>query len=132
MWQNRLKLSKKSVFYFSSMYRYTETIQNTVEDFEFPASFHLNDFNRWVILSKLIPWSKFEKEYAVIFHEKMGAPAKPFRMAFGSLIIQQVLNITDSETIKQIQEKENNKKRKKKSNQKAIKIYREKFRIYRS
>ncbi|MDJ0690416.1 MAG: hypothetical protein QNJ41_18140 [Xenococcaceae cyanobacterium MO_188.B32] len=30
---------------------------------------------------------QFESEYAEKFSEKMGAPAKPFRMALGALII---------------------------------------------
>ena len=32
----------------------------------------------------------------------MGAPAKSFRMALGSLLVQQILNITDRETVAQI------------------------------
>ena len=58
------------------MYRYTETLQNTVEDFEFPVRFRLDENNRWVILSQLIPWKEFEEEYATIFNEKIGA--KPY------------------------------------------------------
>ncbi len=75
------------------MYRYTETEQNTIEDFEIPVGFRLDENNRWVILSQLIPWKEFEQEYAAIFAQKIGAPAKPSRMALGSLIIQQILNI---------------------------------------
>ena len=60
--------------------------------------------NRWVIMSKLIPWSEFEEEYASLFTEKMGAPGKSFRMALGSLIIKEKLGISDIETVEQIKE----------------------------
>lgn len=86
------------------MYRYTETSQTTAEDFEFPMGLRLDKNNRWVILSDLIPWQQFEKKYATIFDEKIGAPAKPFRMALGALIIQKIQGITDQETIAQIKE----------------------------
>ncbi len=86
------------------MYISTNTVHIPVEDFQFPVGFQLDENNRWVILSKLIPWDEFEQEYASLFDEKMGAPAKLFRMALGSLLIQQILNITDRETVAQIKE----------------------------
>ncbi|HCA94560.1 MAG TPA: IS5/IS1182 family transposase, partial [Cyanobacteria bacterium UBA9226] len=43
--------------------------------------------NRWVIMASLIPWTEFEAEYAENFAEEMGAPALPFRVALGALII---------------------------------------------
>lgn len=86
------------------MYISTTTVQTSVEDFQFREGFHLDENNRWVILSNLIPWEQFETEYASLFDEKIGAPAKPFRLALGSLLIQQILNITDRETVEQIRE----------------------------
>ena len=56
-------------------------------------------------MSKLIPWSEFEKKYAEIFSvDGMGAPAKSFRLALGSLMIKEKLRITDEETVEQIRE----------------------------
>ena len=55
-------------------------------------------------MAKLIPWLEFESEYAEKFSEKMGAPAKPFRMALGALIIKEKLGISDRETVEQIKE----------------------------
>jgi len=52
----------------------------------------------------MIPWSEFEENYAQNFTEKMGAPAKPFTMALGSLIIKEKLRISDEETVEQIRE----------------------------
>ncbi|MGI0483688.1 IS5 family transposase, partial [Geminocystis sp. CENA526] len=60
--------------------------------------------NRWLIMASLISWTEFEQEYASIFDDKLGAPAKPFRMALGALIIQQKLNFTDRETVEIIRE----------------------------
>ncbi|CDN15190.1 hypothetical protein RintRC_3147 [Richelia intracellularis] len=34
--------------------------------------------NRWVMMADLIPWQEFEDEYASLFTEEMGAPAKSF------------------------------------------------------
>jgi len=55
-------------------------------------------------MSKLIPWSEYESEYAKNFSPEMGAPAKSFRMALGALIIQEKLGISDRETVEQIRE----------------------------
>ena len=55
-------------------------------------------------MAELIPWAEFEAEYAEKFSEKMGAPAKPFRMALGALIIKEKLGISDRETVEQIKE----------------------------
>ena len=53
-------------------------------------------------MSQLIPWSEYEEEYAEKFSPEMGAPAKPFRMALGALIIKEKLGISDRETVEQI------------------------------
>ena len=87
-----------------SMYRYTEEEHNSSEDFDLTTGMKLEPNNRWVILASLIPWSNFEAEYAANFDQKIGAPAKSFRMALGALIIQEILRTTDSETIEHIKE----------------------------
>jgi hypothetical protein len=55
-------------------------------------------------LATIIPWSEFEAEYAAIFTEQIGAPAKTFRMALGALIIKEKLGTSDRETVEQIRE----------------------------
>ena len=55
-------------------------------------------------MSELIPWDDFEEEYAKQFKMEKGAPAKPFRMALGALIIKEQLGISDRETVEQIRE----------------------------
>ena len=41
----------------------------------------LSPENRWVRIANMIPWEKYEPEYAAQFCEDNGAPATPFRMA---------------------------------------------------
>ncbi|MEL6463079.1 MAG: IS5 family transposase [Cyanobacteria bacterium J06621_15] len=86
------------------MYRFEEQSQVSSENFELPFEGKLSEDNRWVIMASLIPWSDFEEEYASIFSEEIGAPAKSFRMALGALIIKEKLGISDRETVEQVKE----------------------------
>ena len=65
----------------------------------------MNKENRWIKLAALIPWEEFEEAYANQFSETgLGAPAKPFRMALGSLLIQEKMDIPDTEVVEQLRE----------------------------
>ncbi len=86
------------------MYRKSDQPSVNPYSFELPVTVQLSPDNRWVIMAELIPWSEFELEYAAKFSEKMGAPAKPFRMALGALIIKEKLGTSDRETVEQIKE----------------------------
>ena len=86
------------------MYPKKESKKSTVENFKISSEWKPKEENRWVIMSKIIPWEEFEEEYAKNFSENKGAPAKPFRMALGSLIIKEILGISDRETVEQIKE----------------------------
>ena len=86
------------------MYRKALDNDRSESNFELPFEGKLCQDNRWVILAQLIPWSEFEQEYALNFSAEMGAPAKPFRMALGALIIKEKLGISDRETVEQIKE----------------------------
>lgn len=86
------------------MYRQTEYLSSEPRSFEFPCGGKLSAENRWVLMAEIIPWSEFEGEYAKNFSQKMGAPALPFRMALGALIIKEKLRISDEETVEQIRE----------------------------
>jgi hypothetical protein len=87
------------------MYRQESSKQLAFDNFYLPFGGHLNPNNRWVKLAELIPWDEFEEEYAQQFDtDGQGAPAKPFRLALGSLIIKEKLDITDEETVEQIRE----------------------------
>ena len=86
------------------MYRKSQNTGEAPKDFQLPFEGQLSAENRWVILSKLIPWYEFESEYADYFSSEMGAPAKSFRMALGALIIKEKLGTSDRETVEQIRE----------------------------
>jgi len=86
------------------MYRDNRSGQLSFIDFYLPFGGKLSGENRWVTLSKLIPWEKYENEYAEQFSKEIGAPAKPFRMALGALIIKERLWTSDEETVEQIRE----------------------------
>ncbi|EDX71076.1 hypothetical protein MC7420_4263 [Coleofasciculus chthonoplastes PCC 7420] len=86
------------------MYRKVENAPREAEDFELPFEGKLSQDNRWVIMASLVPWEEFEEEYAQNFSAEMGAPALPFRVALGSLIIKEKLGISDRETVEQIKE----------------------------
>lgn len=86
------------------MYRKASSSPTPPENFELPFEGKLSQENRWVIMANLIPWDEFEEGYAKNFAGDIGAPALPFRMALGSLIIKERLGISDRETVEQIKE----------------------------
>ena len=86
------------------MYRKAQEQEKPPENFELPFGGKLASDNRWVIMAKMIPWLEFEAEYAAMFSEEIGAPAKTFRMALGALIIKEKLGTSDRETVEQIRE----------------------------
>ena len=101
---NQVKSVKTLVPLSGKMYRKVESLPTQPENFELPFEGKLSQDNRWVIMANLIPWSEFEEEYAKKFSDDMGAPALPFRIALGSLIIKEKLGISDRETVEQIKE----------------------------
>ena len=58
------------------MYRQSKSEKIKAENFVLPFEGKLSEDNRWVIMAELIPWTEFEDEYAKLFDQKMGAPAK--------------------------------------------------------
>ncbi|HAL65921.1 MAG TPA: IS5 family transposase, partial [Bacteroidales bacterium] len=85
------------------MYR-RPTDQMVIEEFILPFEGKLSANNRWVKLSKIIPWEQIEKDYANLFPSGTGNVAKPLRMALGALIIKERCGFTDRETVEQITE----------------------------
>ena len=87
------------------MYRKDNANQLRFKDFYLPFGGQLRSDNRWVLLSKHIPWDKIEQAYSANFSgSKVGCPAKSARIALGSLIIKERLVTTDRETVLQIAE----------------------------
>ena len=86
------------------MYRREHPDQLSFKDFFLPFGGQLSGDNRWIKLAELIPWDELEDDYASQFCKGFGAPAKPFRMALGALIIKARLGLTDEELVEQIKE----------------------------
>ncbi|EFU74062.1 IS5 family transposase [Enterococcus italicus] len=86
------------------MYKLQTTVQLAFEDFNQPIGLKMNPSNRWIQKAEIIPWTELEKDYAKNFRNKKGNEAKPFRMAFGALLIQKEYSYSDEETVLQIQE----------------------------
>jgi len=86
------------------MYRREHRDQLSFEAFFLPFGGKLSGDNRWIKLAELIPWDELEDDYAAQFCKGFGAPAKPFRMALGALIIKARMGLTDEELVEQIKE----------------------------
>ena len=85
------------------MYKMPSRQMSFEDDFFLPFGGHLRSDNRWVILAKSIPWDAIEEKYACLFSD-VGQPAKPIRMAVGSLMLREKLQLSDEELVQQIQE----------------------------
>lgn len=87
------------------MYKLENEKQIEITDFYLPFGGKLKEENRWVIMSKKVPWKDIEKDYAKFFSDsQLGAPAKSVRIALGALIIKERLQISDREVVEQIKE----------------------------
>ena len=70
-----------------------------------PFEFTPDPNNRWVRLADLVPWEELELLSGYRNHfGSTGNPALPFRVAFGALLVQAGLRLTDEETVEQIRE----------------------------
>ena len=81
------------------MYRREHRDPLSFKDFCLSLDGQLFGDNRWIKLAELIPWDELEDDYAAQFCKGFGAPAKPFRVALGALIIKTRLKYTDEELV---------------------------------
>lgn len=102
--QGKTLKTLKTLALLTAMYRRSTPSQPTFENFYLPFGGGLSGNNRWIKLAEMMPWEEFEAEYAAEMSEGIGAPAKPFRMALGALIIKERLGTSDEETVEQIRE----------------------------
>jgi hypothetical protein len=86
------------------VYRRERRDQLSFKDFFLPFGVQLSGENPWIKLAELIPWDELEDDYESKFCKRFGAPAKPFRMVLGALIIKARLGLTDEEMVEQIKE----------------------------
>ena len=84
---------------------YVSPAQQILPGFESPFSRHLNPLNRWVLLAEKIPWDELVNVYSKqLRNSQTGADGINPRVAIGALIIKHMCDLSDRETIQQIQE----------------------------
>ena len=86
------------------MYTFEREHQYSLNDFNQPMGMELSPNNRWVKKANMIPWDMIEEHYAKLFLDKVRMPAKPLRMALGSLLIQKEYKYSDRELVEQLKE----------------------------
>ena len=86
------------------MIRYKNQKQMTLDGFATPFQTALDENNRWVKLSKSIPWDELARGYYKCLSSDKGRPAKDARLVIGAVILKHKLTLSDDETVKQIQE----------------------------
>lgn len=86
------------------MYKKNHNKQLAFSNFNQPPGLQLNPENRWIKKAETIPWNLIEERYAELFPSNRGVPAKPLRMALGSLIIQKQIGCSDRELVEQLTE----------------------------
>jgi IS5 family transposase len=86
------------------MVRYTSENQLSIEEFKTPFQARLRSDNRWVVLSKAVPWDKFASAYMSIMRVDFGRPGINPRMVLGALIIKHLEGLDDRGVIAAIEE----------------------------
>lgn len=86
------------------MIRYTSQNQLSITDFKTPFEQSLLPSNRWVVLSKVIPWD----DLAAVYHRQMsadkGRSSVNTRLVIASMIIKHMLKLDDREVLAMLQE----------------------------
>ena len=85
------------------MYKRRRGQMNALEAPIFFSGVKLDPSNEWVKMVELISWETLEEAYAESFGESTtGNPAKPVRMAVGTLIIKERYRMSDEDVVKEI------------------------------
>ncbi|MBU4329058.1 MAG: IS5 family transposase [Acidobacteria bacterium] len=69
----------------------------------FPFGGKLNEKNRWLRISELIPWDDLEEEYAKKFSD-MGRPAKDGQLVIGLLLLKHMTGLSDEGVVTAVME----------------------------
>ncbi len=86
------------------MIKYNSERQLTIEEFKTPFQTSLLADNRWVKLSKVVPWDKFASAYMSMMTVDFGRPGISPRIVLGALIIKHLEKLDDRGVILAIQE----------------------------
>ena len=85
------------------MYKRRSQQLSLLEDAEMFGGLKLSPRNRWVRLSKIVPWAEFEERYAEHFSKRTGQIAIPARMALGALLIKERYHgMSDEDLVEEI------------------------------
>lgn len=89
----------------ASKQSYISQSQLSIDEFDTPFRQKLNPNNRWIIMSSQIPWDRIVHFYqSRLRNSHTGASSINPRVVIGSLIIKHICNLSDEETVLQIQE----------------------------
>jgi hypothetical protein len=69
----------------------------------FPFGGHLDERNRWLRISELIPWAEIEAEYLKSFSPQ-GRPAKDAQLILGLLLLKHMTKLSDRELLVTVME----------------------------
>jgi transposase, IS5 family len=95
----------KAQKYRASKLPYISEKQLILTGFEAPFSRSLRQDNRWIVLAHKIPWDTLVSVYlSQLGNSQTGADGINPRVAIGSMIIKHICNLSDRETVQQIQE----------------------------
>jgi IS5 family transposase len=86
------------------MVRYVSEKQLSIEEFKTPFQAKLSAENRWVKLSKAVPWDEFASAYIAMMNTGHGRPGVSPRIVLGALIIKHMEKLDDRGVIQAIQE----------------------------
>jgi IS5 family transposase len=86
------------------MIKYIPESQLSIEEFKTPFEKSLSPDNRWVELSKIVPWDHFASIYIQLMNSNIGRPGLFPRMILGALIIKHKQKLDDRGVILAIQE----------------------------
>lgn len=86
------------------MIHYISERQLSIEEFNTPFQTTLLSDNRWVLLSKIVPWDTFASSYIAMMNTSTGRPGISPRIVLGSLIIKHMEKLDDRGVIAAISE----------------------------
>ena len=86
------------------MIRYSSHKQLSLEAFKTPFEMKMDENNRWVKMSKLVPWDELASIYYSSMSKRRGAPAVDARIVIGALIVKHMLVLDDEGTVEMIRE----------------------------
>ena len=89
----------------ASKQTYVSQSQLSIDEFDTPFCQKLNPNNRWILMSSKIPWDRLVHFYqSRLRNTHTGASSINPRVVIGSLIIKHICDLSDEETVLQIQE----------------------------